>query len=120
MKEAEKEQARELVAQMLGVWNVESVDAQPQLTLERWQILETDKNERHFVGWNVTDREGRVSSAIESFDPKTMRGVTRSGRCYQLKGPPGEHPDAVHTWGHWMRINAVMEFKDVSAEVLQP
>jgi hypothetical protein len=120
MEEAEKNEAEVLIVNVMGIWNVESVDAQPELTLVRWKIYETENRERHFVGWAVENDEGRVSSAIKSFDPKTMRGVTESGRIYQLQGDAGEDSDAEHTWRFWVRLNAVESFHDVTAQVLQP
>lgn len=98
----------------MSVWNVRSVEDEPEIILHRWVVFELPNGDRHFVGWCG---EGRVSSKIMEFDPITMRGVTRSSRVYQLMGPPGTNLDAMYVWGHWKRINGVTEAKDVSAEI---
>lgn len=101
----------------MPIWQTKPVTEQPSITLERWRIMETERNERHFVGYNPADREGRVSSAIQSFDPVTRRGVTRSGRVYALAGPPGFDSDAGYVLGYWVQINRVTALHDVTADV---
>lgn len=100
-----------------GLWSVQPVSAQPTVTLVRWRVVETELGERHFVGFNLDDREGRVSSKIEKFDPSTCRGVTRSGRIYCLSGDCGHDLDAEYVWQQWARINSVAEEKDVTSEI---
>lgn len=102
----------------MPVWAVAPVSEAPELVLSAWQIVETDKGERHFVGYNETDREGRTSSAIEQFDPVTLRGVTRSGCVYQLQGRPGIDKDALYVWQHWRCINGVLDWRDVTDKAL--
>lgn len=101
----------------MPIWQTKPVTEQPSITLERWRIIETERNERHFVGFNPDDREGRVSSAIQSFDPVTRRGVTRTGRVYALAGTPGYDSDAAYVLGYWVQINRVTAVRDVTAEV---
>lgn len=103
----------------MPVWNIASVADQPQLRLRRWCIYETDMKTRHFVGWNVTDGEGRASTAISTFDEKTRRGVTASGRVYQLEGPPGHDPDGEYVWHAWAIVNSVKSYRDVTGELGQ-
>jgi hypothetical protein len=103
----------------LGVWQVDDIGLQPEITLTNWRIFESDKGERHFVGYCLEDRSGRVSSAIEGFDPRTQRGVTRSGRVYQLKGQSGCNANADHTWSMFKIINEIETCKDVSEEVIR-
>ncbi|WP_448170639.1 hypothetical protein [Rhizobacter fulvus] len=100
-----------------GVWKVANVTQQPSLTLVEWQVLELPNGNRHFSGWAVENREGRASSVIRTFDASLMKGVTASGRVYQLKGPPGEHSDAIYVWEKWARINSAQSWTDVSVEV---
>jgi hypothetical protein len=64
----------------MPIWTTRPVDAQPSLTLVRWRIFQSERNELHFVGYCPENYEGRVSSAIQNFDPVTQRGVTQSGR----------------------------------------
>lgn len=100
-----------------GVWRTSPVTETPEIQLSEWQIWETETGERHFVGWNLTEGEGRASSAIQTFDKDTMRGITRSGRVYELVGPPGHDGDAAYTWNRWKTINKVISTKDVTAEI---
>lgn len=102
----------------MPIWAVASVAEVPELILSAWQIVETDKGERHFVGYNETDREGRASSAIEQFDLTTLRGVTRSRRVYQLRGKPGIDEDALYVWRHWCSFNGVKSWRYVTNEAL--
>jgi len=100
-----------------GVWTTQPVTEQPKLTLSSWSVNQLLNGDRHFVGWCIENREGRVSSKIEIFDAVTLRGITQSGRVYPLNGRPGHNSDADYVWKRWARINSVNEFIDVSAEV---
>jgi hypothetical protein len=102
----------------MPVWNTKPVSEQPQITLIQWSVIETELHERHFCGYCIENGEGRVSSAIQTFDPKTRRGVTRSGRCYALEGPSGMHPDAAYVWSVWAQVNNVKRAVDVSEQLL--
>jgi hypothetical protein len=103
----------------MPVWKVKPVSEAPQLKLIEWSIVEVAGGERHFVGFNTTDHEGRVSSAVVKIDPATMVGVTRSGRVYQLVGYPGHNEDARYVWNAWRRINSVESWMDVTFKVLE-
>jgi hypothetical protein len=98
----------------MAIWSARPVTEQPHVTLVRWKVYETERNERHFVGYCLEEGIGRVSSAIQSFDPKTGRGVTLSGRVYQLKGSPGFDGDAEYVWNLWSIVNQVQTCQDVT------
>lgn len=100
----------------MSLWNTNPVNAEPVLTLCSWSVFQTEKGERHFVGYNDRGREGRVSSAITSFDKKTMTGRTSSGRLYALAGPSGYDSDAEYVKHRWIDINNVTEMVDVTKE----
>lgn len=100
-----------------GVWRVAGVAQQPSLTLVRWKIFQLANGDRHFCGWAVQNREGRASTAIQTFDVCAMRGQTSSGRVYQLYGPPSEDAEGLHVWSTWARINSAESWSDVSEEV---
>ncbi len=55
----------------MSIWAATPIDETPELELDRWRVFESSAGERHFVGYNLTENEGRVSSAIQSFDPHT-------------------------------------------------
>ena len=100
-----------------SVWSATSLTEVPEIELTRWQVMQLPHGDRHFVGWNVTEREGRVSSKIVEFDAATRRGRTCSGRVYQLRGPTGHDGDGAYTWGRWLKLNAATDCTDVSDEV---
>jgi hypothetical protein len=104
------------------IWPIASVSECPGITLRQWQIFEVQlpqkpNRTRHFVGYSVHDRAGQVSSAIKQFDQTTMRGVTESGRVYQLLGLPGWNADADHTWRRWKSICSITSELDVTGSV---
>ena len=73
-----------------GVWKCAPVSERPEIVLVDWHVFEVKlpsraERTRHFAGQNITDREGRTSSAIETFDAATSRGTTESGRVYELR-----------------------------------
>ena len=101
----------------MPVWSVEGITEQPQLTLVQWQVMCVPNGDRHFVGYATANREGRASSAIRRFDVALLRGITRSGRVYQLSGRPGWNSDAEYTWHRWAARDEVTDWTDVTAEV---
>ena len=98
----------------MTVWNVASVNGEPEIVLVRWRVMETDTGERHLVGAR-DDFTGRVSTAITKFDPLRMVATTESGRIYQLRGAPGDNADAQYFWEKWCLLNGVRKSFDVSA-----
>lgn len=101
----------------MNIWKATPIDQTPEITLSSWKVYELPNGDRHFVGYNETEREGRVSSRIESFDSATLKGVTQSGRVYQLIGDSGRDGDADYVWSAWKKINSVEKYKDVSESV---
>jgi hypothetical protein len=89
----------------MSIWLTRPVSIEPSITLTHWKIIETVEPEpsRHFVGYNNAGREGRVSSPIIEFDPATLRGITHTGRVYELSGSPGLNGDAEYVLGRWQR-----------------
>lgn len=71
----------------------------------------------HFNGYTFGwHGEGRVCSPVMEFDKNTMRGMTRSGRIYELVGEPGFNRDAEYVWHKWLVLNDVTEFECVTEE----
>lgn len=102
----------------MALWRCWSVEAEPSVTLVQWKIVEIDAGTRHFVGADSRDFTGRVSSAIQEFDVTSMRGITRSGRVYQLLGSPGDSADASYVWDEWRAINDVRTYQDVTQDAV--
>ncbi|MBC7990778.1 MAG: hypothetical protein H7Y19_14515 [Luteimonas sp.] len=97
-----------------SIWQAKPLSQRPVIELVRWQVMLLPNGDRHFVGWNVTDREGRATTKIVEFDPVTRRGWTFSGREYQLRGPTGRDADGAYTWQRWMQVNGNTSAIDVS------
>ena len=91
--------AREMIR--ASVWASASIRDEPEVKLIRWQVYALPGG-RHFVGYNVGRREGRVSTAIRRFDSTTRRGITASGRVYELIGPPDRDADGEWVFGLWL------------------
>jgi hypothetical protein len=100
--------------QVPNIWRTTPVDQVPELRLSNWAILELPDGDRHFAGYNLTEYEGRASSKIVEFDGERMRGITASGRVYELVGAPGLTGDGLYVWNQWKRINRVNEYTDIS------
>jgi hypothetical protein len=105
-----------------SIWPIASISECPEITLLQWQIFEVQlpkkpNKTRHFVGYSVGGHAGQVSSPIQKFDPKTMRGVTESGRVYQLQGSPGWDANADYTWRRWKSIWGITSEVDFTGNI---
>jgi hypothetical protein len=104
-----------------SVWNVASVADEPDTKLTQWRIFSIrggkggDKETVHFVGYTEGwHGEGRVCSAVQTFDGATRKGVTKSGRIYELVGDPGYNSDAMYVWARWLSINGDPDVEDIT------
>ena len=98
----------------MTIWGTRSVGVAPDIELTHWQVfsipsLDGEGMDRHFSGCAAREGDpGRVSSRIVTFDSETMIGTTRSGREYQLVGPPGgRRGDPDYVWNQWASFNKV-------------
>ncbi|MCA8162944.1 hypothetical protein [Burkholderia cepacia] len=82
----------------MGIWKSSPVVLEPLVFLSRWQVMETDKGFRHFIGHSMETMSGRASTPIVKFDPETRRGVTQSGRIYELIAESGVDSNANLLW----------------------
>jgi hypothetical protein len=84
---------------LVPIWITAPVARQPQLTLVRWSVAELlSSGDRHLVGFAVENREGRVSTAVQTFDADRMVALTLSGRVYKLEGHQGVDIDGLYVW----------------------
>lgn len=104
----------------MPLWATAPITETPEITLMHWQLIRDSEGFVHAVGWNATEREGRVSSAIESCDGDGRRLITRSGRVYQLDGPSGYDADALYVWQCWCLRNGIKEWLIVTDEHIPP
>ena len=94
------------------------VDEQPEIYLERWSIRQTSAGNRHFVGFNVEDRDGRVSSRIVELDCARRIGVTESGRTYRLLGRAGYSSDGEYVWNWYVRASSIENWEDITPTLI--
>lgn len=94
-----------------------ATDDKPEILLECWSIRETDNGDRHFVGFNTAHCDGRVSTPIVSFDPRTRLGVTSSCRQYRLIGRAGFDKDAEYVWNWAVRVWDISNWSDVTGQL---
>ena len=99
----------------MSLWKVS--DAK-HVELRHWCLVLTERAEIHVTGYDVRAEEGRVSSALASFDVATQTAKTKRGRDYTLKGEPGLNGDALYVLEGWLALNKVPSWTDCTAEVL--
>jgi hypothetical protein len=99
----------------MSVHSVAGINAEPDIVLIRWRVLQTDQGSRHLAGARADIFDGRVSTAIVSFDVSERVAVTQSGRIYQLSGPPGHSEDAQYVWERWCVANNITSYEDVTS-----
>lgn len=107
----------------MSIWTTLPVEDEPSVTITDWRIFEViggGRTTRHFVGYNDSEQEGRVSSAIQNFDIATMKGTTNSGRVYQLSGRPYYNREADYVWDYWKKLNEIENEKDVTDDYARP
>ena len=103
-------------------WHSAPVSETPLVVLVGWHVFEVklpDRTERtrHFAGTTAREGHGKVSTPIVEFDPATWRGVTESGRVYQLENSAGLDINVTLAWDAWIRVHAATDLVDVTAEI---
>jgi len=96
------------------LWAVPSVVDDPCISLTGWTIVETDRGKYHLVGNSVATGLGRVSSAIERYDPVLVQFVTSSGRVYRVANKGLVSSDAWYAWEAWASFNGVRSWREVT------
>ena len=105
----------------MSIWKPATVTQEPHTRLTQWRVMEVSaefndfKPTIHLFGY--AGYEGRVCSAVQSYDPKSKRAVTKSGRVYELVGSSGYNGDALYTWDRWFaNLGLSATVKDVTAD----
>ena len=101
----------------MPVWNTTPVTETPKLRLRNWCVFESSTGERHLAGFNLSEDEGRVSSALQSVEPASRCATTATGRLYELVGLPGLESDGRYVLQRWLALNEEPQPRDVTAEV---
>ena len=110
------------IAEKTGIWRPADVTQEPETKLVDWQVYKVYLEQlgeytMHFNGYTLDAYgEGRVCSPVVEFDKNTMRGVTKSGRIYELVGAPGFNHDADYVWCRWLGLNGSLEFVCITDE----
>lgn len=102
----------------VGLRHAPMVSDLPRSTLVPWRIIEVNGRQRHLIGVCLETCAGRASTALVSFDPSELTGVTASGRAYQLSGPPGMFIDVHHVWGQFVATRGIVDWRDVTNSVV--
>ncbi len=102
----------------MPIWKPRPASELPRIPLSRWRIFETEDGSRHFVGVDMFDSSGRVSSPIVAFDPVAMEGTTRTGRIYELFGTKGSSLNVEYVWIRWCELYEVTSYTDVTERLL--
>lgn len=92
----------------------------PEIQLIRWAVIQTERNELHFVGYSIALGHARVSSPIVEVIPEKRTGVTHTGRRYTLVGNPGLDGDGLYILNTWLAGYKVPEWQDVTAKFVFP
>jgi hypothetical protein len=91
----------------------------PVVWLSTWQVFELPSGSRHAWGRDEAAGEGRVSSLLSEFRPRTASLRSISGRWYRLVGPPRVDLDGEYVWQMWLSLQRLKlaDAKPVTNEV---
>lgn len=100
-----------------SIWKATPIEETPIIELIGWSIFQVksdlwEEQSLHFSGYNITEMEGRASSAIIEFNEEKMIGKTESGRTYKLlKEFPrlSQVMDVDYVWNWWKQRNKITE-----------
>ncbi len=98
------------------MWRAAPLPESQALPLEFWAVTGLPNGDRHFAGYSAIEWHGCTSSKITRYDPTTRRGVTSSGRVYELVGPPGLDGSGDDALQGWLRIHRAASYVNVSSE----
>jgi len=98
----------------MSIWSPRPTSELPRIPLSQWRIFELPDGSRHFVGVDMFDRSGRVSSPIVAFDAATMQGTTHTGRTYELVGQQGWSVQAEYVWMRRCELYDVTSYSDIT------
>ena len=70
------------------------IEVQPRTSMHHWRIIEFDDG-RSLVGFLANGFTCRLTTEIASIDLPARQVRTRSGRLYELLGPPASQPEQI-------------------------
>ncbi len=92
-----------------AIWKVAPIDQEPTIRLCNWSIKRMVEGS-FFVGDHI-GQAGRVSTDIVQFDEEKKRGITQSGRVYELVGSEGRSEDGEYVWSRYKQLYSLTEFE---------
>lgn len=85
----------------------------PAICLGNWSVVEINGS-HYFVGQDLTDHEGRVSTKIVRYDLNRKIGTTLSGRRYHLIGEHINPEGNVKVFQDFKKIHNIKQYRNVS------
>lgn len=108
---------------LIGIWASRPVSEVPEIRLKDWSAFElklpaSTVRTRHFVGTNAAKGTARISTAIVQFDALRRRGITASGRVYELAESSHDlNTNAEYVWAAWLQRYCAKDVVNVTAAV---
>lgn len=105
------------------MWHIESPASHAQpVVLADWFVFETPGRARHAVGseYRYYGRDSRITTAIDgAIDLPGASFRTKSGRQYQLAGPPGMNGDGDYLLNRWLEAHGLemAQLSDISRDL---
>lgn len=91
----------------------------PVVRLRNWTIKQVAAKDMYFVGYDIHNRDVRVSTRIIELDVSTRSGMTASGRRYKLVGASATYGDSEWLWETALaRRPGSKAWRDVSDEFI--
>lgn len=102
----------------MPIWSPRPASELSRILLSQWRVFELADGSRHFVGIDMFDRSGRVSSPIVTLDAAARQGTTHTGRIYELVGRHGWSVQAEYVWKRWCEMYEVTSYSDETERLL--
>lgn len=100
----------------LAIASAPTVQEQPRLEISDWAILESGCGDQYLMGLHTYQSRLRLTTPIASFQAAGRLIQTKSGRIYELLGPPTQDPTVLLVMAvHAIRVGLSMT-GDVSSE----
>ena len=89
------------------------IEVQPRTSMHDWRIIEFDDG-RSLVGFLEDGFTCRLTTEIDSMDLPARQVRTRSGRLYELLGPPASQPERIAVIAAHLAASAPSPWLDVT------
>ena len=89
------------------------IEVQPRTSMHDWRMIEFDDG-RSLVGFLENGFTCRLTTEIASIDLPARQMRTRSGRLYELLGPPASQPERIAVISAHLAASAPSPWLDVT------